>query len=172
MEFKVHPQLEATAKAGARNRADVVFLRGLVAQTGKTSVRIRSGLFGASAYEVNLSDVITSGENPDGSVSLTIPRSAPVVIHTTADVLQVAKDDDPRPRPTEEQVRRCIEERRQGCIDTQTTINGRTPEEAAQICDQPAVAAMREGGCRNPINLGRLDTARLGAEVVSDQVIG
>jgi hypothetical protein len=172
MEFKVHPRLEAIAKAGAQNRADVVFLRGLVAQTGKSSVRIRAGLFGASVYEVNLSDVISAGENPDGSVSLAILGSAPVVIHTTGDVLQVAADDDPRPRPTEEQVRRCIEERRQGCIDTQTTLNGRTQDEAEQICDQPAVAAVREGGCRNPINLGRLGTARLGAEVVSDFVIG
>lgn len=171
MEFKVNPLLETLRKAEATSRCDVVFLRGLVARTGKTSVAIRAGLFGASTYEVELANVISAKENADGTVAMIVRGDTPVVIHTTAGVMQVARQRGPGPTPA--QVQDCIDSDRQRCINGALMNNpSLTQEQAESICDAPAVAVVRESFCRNPVTLissGGLISGGLGSEVVFEE---
>lgn len=163
MEFKINPVLDILAQAGVRNRSDVVFLRGLVAQTGKTSVTIRAGLFGESTYEITVGDIITSKDNSDGSVTLMVRGSATVVIQTTAGVLEVAKEKG----PTQAQIDKCIGDDRNHCINN-LVLGGTTPEHAAAACDDPFVAAFRGARCSNPSRFGGLAASALGSEIVGD----
>jgi hypothetical protein len=163
MAFKVNPVLEILAQAGVGNRSDVVFLRGFVAQTGKTSVAIKAGLFGASTYEVAVGDIITSKDNSDGSVTLMVRDSATVVIQTTAGVLQEAREK----LPTKGEIDKCIQDSRNNCINN-LVLGGSTPQHAAAACDNSAVASIRESLCSNPLRLGGLAASALGSEVVGD----
>jgi hypothetical protein len=168
LAFKVNPRLEAIAKAGSPKRSDVVVLRGLVANADQASVDIRADLFGSSAYSVSIGDVISSSENPDGSVSLVVHGDAPVTIQTTAGVLQVAKDNT-RP-PTQTEIDRCNEQGRNTCIDDRR-IAGRTRAEAEAICDSDQIAGIRDAVCSVPAAVRGLRFqagAYLGAEVVAD----
>lgn len=163
MEFKINPVLEVLAQAGVRNRSDVVFLRGLVAQAGERTVAIRAGLFGESTYEVTVGDIITSKDNSDGSVTLMVRSSGTVVIQTTAGVLQEAMEK----KPTQAEIDKCIGNSRSNCINN-LVLGGSTPEHAAAACDSPAVAGIRESLCSNPLRLGGLAASALGTEVMGD----
>jgi hypothetical protein len=167
MDFKVNPRLEAITKAGAPKRSDVVILRGLVANEDRTSVVVRAGLFGSSAYAVALGDIISSTENTDGSVSLLVRSDAPVTIQTTAGVLQVAADNT-RP-PTQSEIDECNRMARDNCI-ADRMIAGRTRAEAQGICDSEQIAGLRDAICHGPVAVRGFLAGRnfLGAEVVSD----
>jgi len=162
MEYTVDPELAAVEKAGIKTRCEVVFLRGLVGQAEKSSVALRAGLFGASSYEVQLTDVLLSKENADGSVTLMVRRSAPVVISSTAGVLV-----EDRPNRTPQQIADCIAADRAQCIKDHA---GLSPAQLAAVCDDPAVTAIRESLCENPIRVsgGLPVPGRLGVEVVTD----
>jgi hypothetical protein len=163
MEYTVNPELAAVEKTGIKTRCEVVFLRGLVDRAEKSSVALRAGLFGASSYEVQLSDVLLSEENADGSVTLMVRSSAPVAIGTTAGVLQV----EDRPNRTPEEIAACIQASRDQCIKDHA---GLSPAQAAAVCDDVAIASLRQSLCENPprVSGGLPVPGRLGVEVVSD----
>jgi hypothetical protein len=169
MEFKVNPLLEAITEAGVTTRCEVVFLRGQVSMTGESSVAIRAGLFGPSTYEVELGDIISAKENADGSVAMMVRGTTPVVIRTTAGVMQTARANNGPRTPAE--VEACVNSERDKCI--QDLINlGSSPEGAQAGCTSGGAEAIRRIRCESAISIGGGGVGSvgfLGSEVVADE---